>query len=146
MERGGYRGGRGDGRGRGGRGYGGGGGGGEQGRDRGYGGGEQGRGRGSERGGGNRGQGRGEQQDFRSQSQRGPPPGHGGRGTTQFQQPRPQVAPQPSQAPASYAGSVGGVAGRGAWGRKPQVPSDSASPSTSTTVVSEPVRGIYAQF
>jgi eukaryotic translation initiation factor 2C len=56
------------------------------------------------------------------------------------------VAPQPSQAPASYAGSVGGVAGRGAWGRKPQVPSDSASPSTSTTVVSEPVRGIYAQF
>ncbi|CAA0259596.1 unnamed protein product [Arabidopsis thaliana] len=134
MERGGYRGGRGDGRG-----YGGGGG--EQGRGRGYGGGEQGRGRGSERGGGNRGQGRGEQQDFRSQSQRGPPPGHGGRGTTQFQQPRPQVAPQPSQAPASYAGSVGGVDGRGAWGRKPQVPSDSASPSTTTTVVvSEPVR------
>ncbi|CAL9216950.1 unnamed protein product [Arabidopsis halleri] len=144
MERGGYRGGRGDGRGRGGggggRGYGGGGGGGEQGRGRGYGGGggEQGRGRGSERGGGNRGQGRGEQQDFRSQSQWGPPPGHGGRGTPS-QQPRPQVVPQPSQAPVSYAGSVGGVAGRGAWGRRPQVSSDSASSST-TVVVSEPVR------
>ncbi|EOA39562.1 hypothetical protein CARUB_v10008180mg [Capsella rubella] len=144
MERGGYRGGRGDGRGRGGgggRGDGGGGGRGGGDRGRGYGGGDRGRGRGEQRGGGNRGQGRGEQQDFRGQSQWGPPSGHGGRGTQFQQQPRPQAAqvtqvvPQPSQAQVSHAG----VAGRGAWGRKPQVSSDLASPSTSV-VVSEPSR------
>ncbi|CAA7061275.1 unnamed protein product [Microthlaspi erraticum] len=144
MERGGYRGGRGDGRGRGGggrgdgRGRGGGGrgdGGGGGDRGRGYGGG----GRGSERGGGglgNRGQGSGggrggeydrDQQNLRSQSQWGPPPG------TQLQQPRPQQAvqqpsqavQQPPQAQSSPAVAAGGV-GRGAWGRKPQVSSETA--------------------
>ncbi|XP_010499677.1 PREDICTED: protein argonaute 2 [Camelina sativa] len=134
MERGGYRGGRGDG---------GGYGGGRGDRGRGYGGGDRGRGRGSERGGGNRGQGRGEQQDFRSQSQWGPPSGHGGRGT-QFQQPRPQATPQAQAVPqpqVTQAGPPSGHGGRGtnAWGRKPQVSSDSASPSTSV-VVTEPVR------
>ncbi|XP_024008951.1 protein argonaute 2 isoform X2 [Eutrema salsugineum] len=148
MERGGYRGGRGDGRGRGGggrgdgggggRGYGGGGGGD---RGRGYGG----RGRGSDRGGGggNRGLGSGgrggdydrDQQDFRSQSQWGPP--SGGRGT-QSQQPRPpavQQPPQPQVSPAVAAGSV--------WGRRPQVSSNTAvlPPPPSTVVVSEPARG-----
>uniref|UniRef100_A0A1J3FIA8 Protein argonaute 2 n=1 Tax=Noccaea caerulescens TaxID=107243 RepID=A0A1J3FIA8_NOCCA len=136
MERGGYRGGRGDGRGRGGGGRGdgrgrggggrgdGGGGGGDRGR--GYGG----RARGSERGGGglgNRGQGSGgrggeydrDQQDFRSQSQWGPPPG------AQLQQPRPQSAQQPSQAvqqpphAQSSPAVAGGGVGKGAWGPPP---------------------------
>ncbi|XP_010478576.1 PREDICTED: protein argonaute 2-like [Camelina sativa] len=124
MERGGYRGGRGDGRGRGGggrgdgggggRGYGGGGGD----RGRGYGRGDHGRGRGSERGGGNRGQGRGEQQDFRSQSQWGPPSVHGGRGSgTQFQQPRPQAVPQPQ---VTQAGPPSGYGGRGTQFHQPR--------------------------
>ncbi|KAG2251360.1 hypothetical protein Bca52824_081496 [Brassica carinata] len=172
MERGGYRGGRGgDGRGRGGggrgdgsgRGYGAGGGGGGD-RGRGYGaGGDRGRGYGS-RGGGDRGRGYGarggdfgnrgqssggsgggydrNQQEVRSQSQWGPPPGHGGRGTQSQQQPPPQAVQQPPQAQVSQPGGVG----RGAWGRKPQIFSDTAAaavpPSSPSTVsVSETARG-----
>ncbi|XP_010499678.1 PREDICTED: protein argonaute 2-like [Camelina sativa] len=151
---GGYRGGRGDDRGRGSGGRGDGSGGGH-----GYGRGDRGRGY----GGGDRGRGRGEQQDFRSQSQWGPPSGHGGCGTqfqqprpqatpltqvtqagphggrgTQLQQPRPQAAPQTPQAQVTQVSHAGGAA-KGAWGRKPQISPASASPSTSV-VVSEPVR------
>ncbi|CAN8303779.1 unnamed protein product [Cochlearia groenlandica] len=149
MERGGYRGGR-DGRGRGDRGGRGGDGGG-----RGRGGDGGGRGRGGDGGGGGRGgdgggrgrggdgggrglQGRGDQQVFRGQSQWGPPSGHGGRGAP-VQQPRPQVANQPSQAPLSHAVVAGG-AGRGAWGRRPQVSPDLPSSSSSTVVVPETAR------
>ncbi|CAN7104834.1 unnamed protein product [Brassica rapa subsp. narinosa] len=140
MERGRYRGGRGrDGRGRGGgdrgRGYGAGGGG------------DRGRGYGT-RGGdfGNRGQSSGgsgggydrNQEEVRSQSQWGPPPGHGGRGA-QSQQ---QAVQQPPQAQVSQPGGVG----RGAWGRKPQISSDTAAavpPSSPSTVsVSETARGM----
>ena len=149
MERGGYRGGRADGRGRGGRGRGdgdGGGrsygrGGGDRGRGFGVGGADRGRGyggRASERGGG-RG---GDQQDFRSQSQWGPPPGQVGLGTQLQQQPRPHVVQQPPQAQVSQPGGVG----RGAWGRKPQISSDTAAavpPSSPSTVsVSETARGM----
>ncbi|CAN6997728.1 hypothetical protein IGI04_018934 [Brassica rapa subsp. trilocularis] len=138
MERGRYRGGRGrDGRGRSGgdrgRGYGAGGGG------------DRGRGYGT-RGGdfGNRGQSSGgsgggydrNQEEVRSQSQWGPPPGHGGRGA-QSQQ---QAVQQPPQAQVSQPGGVG----RGAWGRKPQISSDTAAavpPSSPSTVsVSETAR------
>ncbi|KAG2304137.1 hypothetical protein Bca52824_032788 [Brassica carinata] len=146
MERGGYRGGRAGGRGRGGggrgdgggggRGYGGGGGGGGD-RGRGYG------GRGSERGGGGRGGYDRGQQDFRSQSQWGPPPGQGGRGTQLQQQPRPQVSQRPQQAQVSQA-VPGGGGGRGAWGRKLQITPDTAAipPSAPSTVaVSETARG-----
>jgi len=153
MERGGYRGGRADGRGRGGRGRGDGdgggrsyGGGGDRGRGYGVGGADRGRGyvgRGSERGGG-RG---GDQQDFRSQSQWGPPPRQVGLGTQLQPQPRPQVVQQPPQAQVSQSVAGGGV-GRGAWGRKLQVSPDTAAvpPSASSTVaVSETARGMYAQ-
>ncbi|KAF2546759.1 hypothetical protein F2Q70_00021426 [Brassica cretica] len=149
MERGGYRGGRADGRGRGGRGRGDGdgggrsyGGGGDRGRGYGVGGADRGRGyggRGSERGGG-RG---GDKQDFRSQSQWGPPPGQVGLGTQLQQQPRPHVVQQPPQAQVSQSVAGGGV-GRGAWGRKLQVSPDTAAvpPSASSTVaVSETARG-----
>ncbi|CAH8356981.1 unnamed protein product [Eruca vesicaria subsp. sativa] len=127
MERGGYRGGRADGRGRGGGGRGGD-------RGRGYG------GRGSERGGGGQSSGgRGgydrDQKDLRSQSQWGPPPGQGGRGTQLQQQPRPQVVQQPPQAQVSQS-VAGGGGGRGAWGRKLQVSPDTVAvpPSAPSTV------------
>ncbi|KAG2270071.1 hypothetical protein Bca52824_064626 [Brassica carinata] len=149
MERGGYRGGRADGRGRGGRGRGDGdgggrsyGGGGDRGRGYGVGGADRGRGyggRGSERGGG-RG---GDKQDFRSQSQWGPPSGQVGLGTQLQQQPRPHVVQQPPQAQVSQSVAGGGV-GRGAWGRKLQVSPDTAAvpPAASSTVaVSETARG-----
>ncbi|KAG2328233.1 hypothetical protein Bca52824_010961 [Brassica carinata] len=149
MERGGYRRGRVDGRGRGGGGRGDGGGGG---RGYGAGGGGGDRGRASQRGGGdfgNHGQSSGgsgggydrTQQQVRSQSQWGPPPGHGGRGAQQ--PPPPQAVQQPPQAQVSQSVAAGGV-GRGAWGRKPQISSDTAAvppSSPSTVAVSATARG-----
>ncbi|CAH8337728.1 unnamed protein product [Eruca vesicaria subsp. sativa] len=120
MERGGYRGGRGDGRGRGGGGRGDGGGGG-----RGYGGGgDRDRGYGS---------GGGYQQEVGRQSQWGPPPGQGGRGT-QLQQQQP-----PPQAQVSQSVAIGSV-GRGAWGRKPLISSDTAAVAVSKTARGPEIR------
>ncbi|KAJ4896721.1 Protein argonaute 2 [Raphanus sativus] len=130
-----------------GRGYGAGGGG-DRGRGYGAGGGGD-RGRGSQRGGQSSGGSGGgydrNQQEFRSQSQWGPPPGQGGgRGTQMQQQTRTQAVQQPPQAQVSQSVAAGGGVGRGAWGRKPQVSSDAAAvpvSSPSTVTVSETARG-----